>query len=121
VTQVEAPKVVLDPDQFSLTSIVLGPPSFAVINGKAYAEGEYIHAARAAKASSPAAGPATTGAASLPPGTKVRVARIRDGLVTLDLNGQLTEIQLRRHELPSASSHGLADEGADLLKPLSER
>jgi hypothetical protein len=111
--EVETPKVKLDPDQFSVTSILVGRPSLAVINGRAYSEGEFIRAPKA-KDKGAAAG---IGAAAIPAGVKVRVARVSDGGVTLELNGALTELTIRRPQLNTKSE----DEGADLLKPLSER
>src|SRR3954469_6059329 len=37
-----APEFTLRPDQFSVTSILLGNQSLAVINGRTYGEGEFI-------------------------------------------------------------------------------
>jgi hypothetical protein len=113
VTQTEqaAPAATLDPEQFSVTSIA---GSIAIINGKPYLQGEYIRAAI------PKAGkPAAPGVTSLPPGTKVRVARVADGAVVLELNGQYTQLTLKRPDLQLHARE--ADEGADLLKPLAER
>src|SRR4051812_7702067 len=67
-TQEAAPMTKLDPEQFSVTSIVGGTPPIAIINGRPYGEGEYIRAAK------PKDGKAIAGVTSLPPGTKVRVA-----------------------------------------------
>jgi hypothetical protein len=113
VTQTEqaAPVATLDPEQFSVTSIV---GSIAIINGKPYAQGESIRAGAKKDGKS-----ATAGVTSLPPGTRVRVARVADGAVVLELNGQYTQLTLKRPDLQLHTRD--ADEGADLLKPLAER
>lgn len=107
-----APLATLDPEQFSVTSIA---GSIAIINGKPYLQGEYIRAAKPKEGKA-----AAPGIASLPPGTKVRVARVADGAVVLELNGQYTQLTLKRPDL-QLHAHSDADEGADLLKPLAER
>lgn len=112
--QEAAPVAKLDPEQFSVTSILVGRPSMAVINGKAYSEGEFIRAAR------PKEGKAAAGVTALPPGTKVRIARVADGAVVLELNGLFTQLTLRRPEL-QLQNKSAEDEGADLLRPLAER
>lgn len=111
-TEQAAPAATLDPEQFSVTSTV---GTIAIINGKPYAQGEYI---RAGKPKDGKAAPA--GVTLLPPGTKVRVARVTDGAVVLELNGQYTQLTLKRPDL-QLHARGDADEGADLLKPLAER
>jgi hypothetical protein len=109
--QEDTPKVTLDPEQFAVTSIILGAPAIAVINGKAYSQGEFIRAPRAKDKTA-------KGATAVPVGVKVRVARVADGGVTLELNGQLTQLSIRRPQLNTNKSD---EEGSDLLKPLSER
>jgi hypothetical protein len=106
-----APTITLDPEQFNVTSILLGAPSLAVINGRAYSAGEYIRPAKPKDKAAPAAG-------ALPPGVKVRIARIVDGIVSIEVNGQVTDLTLRR---PQLSNHRPEDEESELLKPLSER
>jgi hypothetical protein len=110
-----APTAALDPEQFSVTSILVGSPSIAIINGKPYGQGEFIRAAKPKDSKAAAAG-----VTSLPPGTKVRVARVSDGAVVLELNGQYTQLTLRRPDL-QLHARSEAEEGADLLKPLAER
>lgn len=81
---------VLSADDFAVTSVLLGNPSLAVINGRAYGEGEVVRMPKAA---------AEKGAA---PKSKVRVqvARILDGRVVLQsADGQSLEVALRRGKL----------------------
>ena len=89
--QVQPMKVApLSPDDFSVTSVLLGNPSLAVINGRAYGEGETIRMPKAA---------ADKGAAGKARG-RVRVARILDGRVVLQsTDGQSVEVTLRRGKL----------------------
>ena len=107
-----APVATLDPEQFSVTSTA---GSIAIINGKPYAQGEFIRAGKPKDAKS-----SVPGVTPLPPGTKVRVARVADGVVILELNGQFTQLTLKRPEL-QLHANSNADDGADLLKPLAER
>ena len=82
----------LDVDNASANyRILLGSPSFAIINGRTYSEGEFLRTAR------PGAAPAT--AAGLPPGARVRVYRINDGAVVLQNQEQLITVMLSRPEL----------------------
>ncbi|HEX8312114.1 MAG TPA: hypothetical protein VF614_12400 [Chthoniobacteraceae bacterium] len=78
-TVVAAP--VLDQKSFKLTSILLGSPALAVINGRAYSEGEFVRM------------PKTT--ANL----RVRVMRISDGAVVLQHDQQVLNVPLQRAEL----------------------
>jgi len=81
-----APKVLLDEKSFTLTSILVSSgttPSLAVINHRAYSEGEFIRM------------PKTPG---VPP-LRIRVQRIIDGLVTLQNGSQTLNIPLQRMEL----------------------
>lgn len=78
--------VQLDERSFKVTSILLGAgttPSLAVINGRAYSEGEFLRMPK---------GGAT-------PPVKVRVQRINDGHVTLQNAEQTLVIALQRPEL----------------------
>ena len=75
------PTFVLDEKNFAVTSILTGNPSLAVINGRSYTEGEIL---RLPKGSG---------------GVKIRVARIYDGFVQLQLDDQLVSPKLRRQEL----------------------
>lgn len=88
-----------DPDKYSVTSILLGRPSLAVINGKSYGEGEFIRNGRSKGA---------------PAMAKVQVRQIADGQVILASGDQTAAIPLRR---PQLSEHKSDDD----LVPLSER
>lgn len=93
-----APTTQLDPEMFSVTSILMGNPSLAVINGRAYGEGEYLRMARAA------AGAKTAKVAALDARIRVRVVRIMDGQVALQsLDGQSLVVPLRRNEVSAPS------------------
>ena len=79
-------KVTLDAKNFRVTSILLGTgttPSLAVINGRAYSEGEFLRM------------PKTPG--SLP--VRIRVQRINDGNVILQNADQTLVANLSRTEL----------------------
>ena len=77
----QAPKAKLDENAFAVTSIMLGNPSLAVINARAYSEGEFI---RMPKGSPP---------------MKVRVQQIADGTVSLNYEQQTFVVTLKRPEL----------------------
>ena len=77
----QAPKAKLNETPFAVTSIMLGNPSLAVINARAYSEGEFI---RMPKGSAP---------------MKVRVMQIGDGSVSLSYEDQNFTIALKRPEL----------------------
>jgi hypothetical protein len=82
----EAPKVTLDENSFHVTSILLGTgstPSLAVINERAYSEGEYVRM------------PKTPGTQPI----RVRVQRINDGTVILQHADQILVARLRRPTL----------------------
>ena len=87
------PKFILDPKSFNVTSILLGSPALAVINGRAYEEGQFLRPQR------PAAIPGAPVATATIGGPKVRVQRIADGQVSLQCNDQVITIPLRRAEL----------------------
>jgi hypothetical protein len=81
-----APKILLDEKSFVLTSIMLGSgttPSLALINKRAYSEGEFLRM------------PKTPGETPL----RVRVMRITDGAVTLQSGAQTLIVPLQRMEL----------------------
>jgi hypothetical protein len=66
---------------FVVTSILVGNPSLAVINGRAYMEGELVRLPKAAGQ------------------VRVRVQRIADGTVQLQAPAQMITASLRRAEL----------------------
>lgn len=80
-----APKAKIDESSFNVTSILVGNPSLAVVNGRAYSEGELI---RMPKGSAP---------------LKVRVEQVADGSVTLQHEDQRIVVAMRRPELPDRS------------------
>ena len=73
-------KVTLDESAFRVTSILLGNPSLAVINGRSYEEGQYLR---------------------LPRGStlRIRVFRIGDGQVWLQYEDKSFAVPLKRPEL----------------------
>ena len=82
-----APPVQLDANSFKVTSILIGSgttPSLAVINGRAYSEGEFLRAPK---------GTPTT--------NRIRVQRINDGTVILQNATQTMVASLVRPELVS--------------------
>lgn len=85
------PRVRLEEKSFKVTSIMLGAgttPSLAVINGRAYSEGEFLRMPK---------GSAT-------PPARVRVQQISDGVVMLQNADQVMVASLARPELPERSS-----------------
>lgn len=87
------PKYTLEEKNFAVTSILLGPPAIAFINGRAYEEGQFLRFPRAA-----AAAPAAAGAPAASP-LRIRVQRIADGQVWLALDSQIITVPLKRPEL----------------------
>jgi hypothetical protein len=79
--QIAAPTVTIGEDMFRVTSILLGSPSMAVINGRSYEEGQFIRMPKAA------------------PQVRPRLYRIGDGKVWIQVNTQLVTVPLRRPEL----------------------
>ncbi len=81
-TQVLAPpKIELEPRHFNVTSILLGNPALATINGRSFGEGEVL--------------PVISGTERL----HVVVRRIGDGIVTLGYEGREIQVPMRRAEL----------------------
>lgn len=89
----ERPKIAINEGTFLVTSILMGSPSLAVINGRAYSEGEFVRMPR--------------DGATL----RVRVQGINDGSVTLQCEDQTLVVGLRRPELAERRSE------VDLLDP----
>lgn len=100
VQVIQAPKVILDEKNFKVTSILLGNPSLAIINGRTYMEGEFLRAAKVAAA------PAVAGAPTVvtQPAARTRVYRINDGSVVLQNQEQLLTVPLQRPELVQRSN-----------------
>lgn len=78
---VVAPKIQLEPRHFNVTSILLGNPALATINGRSFGEGEAL--------------PVVFGSERL----RVVVNRIGDGMVTLGYEGREIQVPMRRAEL----------------------
>ncbi|MDQ3624582.1 MAG: hypothetical protein M3463_19210 [Verrucomicrobiota bacterium] len=74
-------KIPLDPKDFALTSILLDVPLLAVINGRAYSEGEFLRTLKKGET------------------RRIRVQRITDGSVTLQHEDQTLVVLLRRSEV----------------------
>ena len=89
----ERPKIAINESSFLVTSILMGSPSLAVINGRAYSEGEFVRMPK-------------DGAA-----LRVRVQSINDGSVTLQCEDQTLVVALRRPQLAERRSE------VDLLDP----
>ena len=97
VAVLAAPKPVLDERAFRVTSILLGSgatPSLAVINGRAYSEGEFLKMPRGAAVAAPLAPGATPA-----PVARVRVQRISDGVVVLQQAELTVKVSMLRPEL----------------------
>ena len=89
-----APPVALDEKAFRVTSILLGTgttPSLAVINGRAYSEGEFLRMPKGGTA----------------PPIRIRVQRITDGTVILQNANQTMVASLVRSELQNKRSEEL--------------
>ena len=84
----QAPKQKIDEKAFTVTSILLGNPSLAVVNGRAYSEGELIRMPKGGAA------------------VKVRVQQVTDGSVTLRQDDQTIVIAMRRPELNERKPDG---------------
>lgn len=87
------PRVTLDEASFKVSSILLGSPSLAIINGRTYSEGEFLRQPRAT------GGAATVATSAIPAGARIRVYRIDDGGVVLQHQEQLLNVALKRPEL----------------------
>jgi hypothetical protein len=98
VVQPVSKKPLTTADAFRVTSILVGSPSLAVINGRSYEEGQMI---RMGKVDSKAK-----------PGTsqpRVKLYRIGDGVVQIQVEDQLITVPLRRGELNEIQPEPLLD------------
>ena len=84
------PKIQLEPRHFNVTSILLGNPALATINGRAFAEGELL--------------PVMSGNERL----RVVVRRIHDGIVTLGYESVEIHVPMRRAELGAKQAQAQA-------------
>jgi hypothetical protein len=96
-----AAKVAIDPANFKITSILLGSPSLAVINGRAYEEGEFLKTPRAKDGT-----PGPTAQGSQP---RICVQRITDNSVVLQQGAEQVTVQFIRAGLAAKGP------GRDLL------
>jgi hypothetical protein len=96
------PAALIEPANFKVTSIMLGSNALAVINGRAYGEGEVLRQPRGA-AKDPTA-------PTLPPGVHIRVQQILDGRVVLQCEQQTITAMLQRPELSSARRSSLDED-----------
>lgn len=74
-------KANIDEGGFRVTSILLGNPSLAVVNGKSYEEGQFLRMPRGG------------------PQIRIRVYRITDGQVWLQYEDKLFAVPLKRPEI----------------------
>ncbi len=88
-----ANKPVIEASQFKVTSILLGPPSLAVINGRAYGEGEFLKQPR--------------GTAPVAGAPRIRVQQIADGQVMLRYEEQSITVAFYRPEIAKRGEQGL--------------
>ena len=101
VSAIATPKSVRDEKSFHVTSILLGSgatPSLAVINGRAYSEGEFLKMPRGTAPVAVAA-PAAPGAPAAPAVARIRVQRISDGSVILQRAEEMVTVFMQRQEL----------------------
>jgi hypothetical protein len=83
-----AAKVAIDPANYKITSILLGSPSLAVINGRAYEEGEYLKTPRAKDGA-----PAPVAQSAQP---RICVQRITDSAVVLQQGAEQVTVPFAR-------------------------
>jgi hypothetical protein len=84
-------KTDINAQMFSVSSILLGQPSLAVVNGRAYSEGDLLRSPRAGSKDAPKG--------AWPANLRVRVQKIQDGSVTFISGTQALTVPLRRPEL----------------------
>jgi len=78
-------RAAFDAASVKVTSILLGSPSLAIINGRSYSEGDYLRQPKGAAAAAPTA--------------RVRIYRINDGNVIIERNTERVVVALQRPEL----------------------
>ena len=94
-------KIRIDPNQFNLTSVLLGNPALATINGHAFAEGEVL--------------PVVYGNERL----RVVLRTVRDGGVTLDYDGQQIFVAMKRPELvPRQTQQQSSSQSSEFVIPI---
>lgn len=83
-----AARPTIDPASYKITSILLGSPSLAVINGRAYEEGEYLKVPRAKDGAPAPAAPKTA--------PRIRVQKITDSAVMLQQGTEQVTVEFVR-------------------------
>ena len=101
VVQPVSKKPMTTADAFRVTSILVGSPSLAVINNRSYEEGQMIRVGKP----DPKAKPGT----SQP---RVKLYRIGDGFVQIQVEDQLITVPLRRGNLNEIQPEPLLDPNA---------
>jgi hypothetical protein len=91
-------KIQLLPEHFSVTSVLLGNPALATINGRSFEEGETL--------------PVIYGNERL----RVVVRAIRDGGITLDYEAQQIFVPMKRPELGAKQAQQKADPTEFIIK-----
>jgi hypothetical protein len=102
VVQPVTKKPLTTADAFRVTSILVGSPSLAVINGRSYEEGQMIRMGKV----DPKAKPGTS---SQP---RVKLYRIGDGAVQIQVEDQMITVPLKRGELNEIQPEPLLDPNA---------
>ena len=101
---------VLEEKNYNLSSILLGNPALAVINGRSYSEGEFVRTPKPPGPAPKAASPGEPSSEKTGPPPKVRVARILDGLVELRSGSEVLQLPLRRQEFIPKKTDALESE-----------
>ena len=101
---------VLEEKNYNLSSILLGNPALAVINGRSYSEGEFLRTPKPAGTAPKAASPGEPSPEKSGPPPRVRVARILDGLVELRSGNEVLQLPLRRRESTPKKTDALESE-----------
>lgn len=81
-----AKKILIEPEHFTVTSVLLSHPPLATINGRSFGEGEFL--------------PVQAGGQPL----RVVVKAIRDGGVWLDQSGHQIFVPMKRESVPRPAS-----------------
>lgn len=94
----KATKFEIEPDSFSVTSVLLGNPALATINGRSFEEGEIL--------------PVMHGTERL----RVVLRAIRDGGITLEYEGQQILVPMKRPEIGSKRAQQKAEPAEFMIK-----
>jgi hypothetical protein len=94
VQPVVTAKSATDGSAFRVTSILMGNPSLAVINGRSYEEGQQIRF------------PKSTTAKTNEPQLRAKLFRIGDGVVYIQVEDQMITVPLKRGEFKDLQPEG---------------